>query len=174
MASGFTLKATEDSSGSLPAIEHNGARASQWLLCRTATRCFAFPAANVSETMRVLPVEPVAGVPPFVLGLSVIRGEPVPVIDTAQLVGERSHSFERFITVRAGGRVTAFAIDCVIGIRAISEQDLEDLPTLLVGNEVIDAIAALDEGLTFFLNAARAIPESVLATLDGKGSADDL
>ncbi len=39
------------------------------------------------ETMRPLPVEPMAGTPPFMLGISVVRGVAMPVADPAWLFG---------------------------------------------------------------------------------------
>ena len=174
MASGFTSRAITESSAAFPASGNIETRAAAWLLCQTASRCFGFPAADIAETMRALPVEVVAGAPPFVLGVSVIRGEPVPIVDAAQLLGEQTSSSGRFITMRVGRRLIGFAIESVVGIRSIPAQTLERLPTLLGSNNAIEAMAALDEGLTFFLNAARAIPESVLAALDGQGGAHDL
>ena len=41
----------------------------------------ALPLEHVVETMRPLPVEPLGDAPRFILGLSIVRGEPIPVVD---------------------------------------------------------------------------------------------
>ena len=58
-----------------------------WLLCR-AGRLLALPLENVVEVMRLLPVEPLPGMPSFIDGLCIIRGTPVPIVNAASLFGE--------------------------------------------------------------------------------------
>ena len=138
----------------------------RWLLCKTRSRCFALPVGAALEIMRALPTERVATAPPFVLGVSIIRGIPVPVVDTAALLGEPMSDAKRFSTVRARSRILAFAIESVIGLHTIPKAVQEKLPALFGNNDAIAAIAALDEGITYFLNAARAVSEDFLAALD--------
>jgi hypothetical protein len=54
-----------------------------WLISRVQSRLCALALESVLETMRPLPIEPLAGVPEFVRGLPVIRGTPLPVIALA-------------------------------------------------------------------------------------------
>ena len=49
---------------------------------------------EVIETMRPLDVQPLAGTPAFVLGISVLRGVPTPVIDVARLLSGGSGAQE--------------------------------------------------------------------------------
>jgi purine-binding chemotaxis protein CheW len=44
------------------------------LLFRSGGRLCALRLESVRETTRPLPIEPIAGTPPFVLGISVMRG----------------------------------------------------------------------------------------------------
>src|SRR5690349_3994907 len=75
------------------------------LLCALALR-------DVVETIRPLPVQPIAGTADVLLGVSVIRGVAVPVIDTARLLGARVERPCRFITTRTA----AYATGPVIGV----------------------------------------------------------
>jgi chemotaxis signal transduction protein len=71
-----------------------------WITCRISKYSFAIPIEQVIEVMRPLPVETISGIPSFVSGLSVIRGSPVPVIDTGLLLTgreARSGCLARFI-----------------------------------------------------------------------------
>lgn len=138
------------------------------LLCRVATRLCGLPLESVVETMRPLPAEPLVGAPDFVRGVSIIRGDAVPVVDAASLLGGEVAYPTRFVTVRVDGRQAALAVDEVLGVRTIADDALDDLPPLLDGarDEVISAIGALDAELLFVLRSARLVPASVWAMLD--------
>jgi purine-binding chemotaxis protein CheW len=137
-----------------------------WLLCRAGSHRFALPMASVVETMRVLPIEAIAGAPLLVSGLCIIRGAPVAVIDTARLFGDEAARCERLVTVRTGNRTIAFAATAVLGVQSVPADTLEELPPLLRDADAIAAIARLDEELVFFLRAARMLPDDFLADGD--------
>jgi purine-binding chemotaxis protein CheW len=140
------------------------------LICRVQTRLCALPLEHVVETLRPLPVEPVAGAPPFVLGLAVIRGAPLPVVDSARLLGADDARAGRFVTVNAGNRRVALAVDCVLGVRAVAPESLHALPALLhqADTDVIAAIGLLDAELLLVLRSARLLPDqAVLPAAEG-------
>ena len=70
------------------------------LVVMVGSRACAFPLHHVAETMRPLPIKPVAGTPGFVCGVSVIRGTPTPVVDLNALLEncENSPSYGRFVS----------------------------------------------------------------------------
>lgn len=113
--------------------------------------------------MRPLPVEAIAGAPGFVLGLAVIRGEAVPVIDVARLLGAEGARPRRFVTVRAARRTIALAVDAVLGVRAIAEAPGGPAPLVgAVAGEMVSAIGVLDAELLVVLEATRLVPDAVL------------
>jgi purine-binding chemotaxis protein CheW len=133
----------------------------------------ALPLEHVEETMRPLPVEAIAGVPSYVLGVSIIRGVPVPVVDTAGLISAEPGLPSRFVTIRAGRRHVALAVDAVLEIRPLPAEWLAELPPLL-GPDRADAIAALgslDARLLVVLEATRIVPDSLWATIAERASA---
>ena len=142
------------------------------LVCRVMTRLCALPLQHVSETMRPLPVDPVAGVPLPVRGVAIIRGAPVPVVDLAcVLAGTESHP-TRFVTINVGARRVALAVDAVIGVRTIPIEALSELPPLLgdADTDVIAAMGTLDAQLLVVLRSARLIPEAVWSALAAGGA----
>jgi purine-binding chemotaxis protein CheW len=142
--------------------EEAGANRAMWLICRVSTRVCALPLDAVVETMRPLVVEPVAGAPGFVSGLSIVRGEPIPVVDAARLLGTEVASPSRLVTLRAGTRRFALAVDAVLGVRALDPGSLAVLPPLLDElGDVVTAIGTLDAQLLLVLRASRLVPESV-------------
>jgi purine-binding chemotaxis protein CheW len=147
----------------------DGAGPKRWLLCRAGARLCALPIETIVETMRRLPIEPLARAQPFVLGMSVVRGAPVPVVDVAALLGEPAVNPERLVTLRVGERVVALALNEVLGLREISGAAVPPLLKDAAG-EVVAAIGALDAELLLVLNAARAIPQDVLTALAAEGA----
>jgi purine-binding chemotaxis protein CheW len=142
-----------------------------FLLCRVGVHLCALPLEVVVETMRPLPVEIVGGAPEFVSGLSIIRGVPLPVVDTGSLLGVTQSRPTRFVTVKAGKRLVVLAVDAVLGLRAIPPDSLRELPPLLgdARSELIAAIGAIDVELLLVLRTARVVPESTWAALELEG-----
>jgi purine-binding chemotaxis protein CheW len=144
------------------------ATANWHLLCRVRAGLCALPLECVLETMRPLPVEPVAGTPAFVRGLSIIRGMPVPVVDAGALLGATDFAApERFVTVRSGDRQVALAVDEVLGTHALSRAALADLPPLVreMSADLVSALGTLDAALLLVLRAAHFVPKDVWQTL---------
>jgi purine-binding chemotaxis protein CheW len=130
--------------------------------------CFV-PLDHVVETTRPLPVETVVGTPPFVRGLSVIRGAPVPVVDLAAVIGAaETGSVSRFIVLRLGDRRVALAVDAVSGVREIDAASMEEMPPLLGGAsaEIIAAIGTLDTQFLLVLRATRIVSEDIWQKLE--------
>jgi len=135
----------------------------------------ALPLGHVVETLRPLPVEPLAGAPAFVQGLCVIRGVPRPVVDAARLLGVQApgalppalppdRPAARFVTVWAGARQVALAVDAVLSVRTVPPDSLQALPPLLqeAGAEAVAAVGRLDAELLLVLRSSRLLPEESL------------
>ena len=114
--------------------------------------------------MRPLPVERLARMPSFVLGLSVVRGTPAPVIDAAGMLGALDAAPPgRFVAMRIGDRVAVLAVSAVLGVRYLSRDSLGDLPALMgdASVEVVETIGTLDSALLLVLRSGRIVPPGV-------------
>lgn len=120
--------------------------------------------------MRPLPLAPIRDAPRFVLGLSVIRGTSVPVVDLGALLGRAgaSDSFGRFATLHVDGRFVALAVQAVTGVVELAASATTALPPLLEGaaNDAIDALALHDSALLLILRATHLVPEERAAELE--------
>lgn len=148
------------------------------LICRVRARLCALPLVHVVETLRPLPVEPLAGAPAFVRGLCVIRGVPRPVVDATGLLGAQAPGDPpagpppaRFVTVRTGAQQVALAVDAVLGVRTVPPESLQTLPPLLqdAGAEAVAAIGRLDTELLLVLRSSRLLPDESLQALAAGG-----
>ena len=145
-------------------VEGNGVQR-PWLLCRAGPHLCALPLEQIVEVMRPLPTEPLADSLPFLRGVAVIRGAPVPVIDLARLLGQSKAAINRLITVRTGGRILALAVGEVIGLRRDEEAGAKSAVPLMreAAQESVSAIGALDSEALLFLSTLRLLPEGKAA-----------
>jgi purine-binding chemotaxis protein CheW len=131
----------------------------------------AVPAEHVSETMRPLAIAPLAGVPSFVLGVSVVRGSAVPVIDAGRLIGVAGAPRPAmFVALRTGRRAAVLAVDAVLGVVTLASDALAVLPELLrdASTDVVSAIGMHDADLLMVLGTARIVPPSVWTAFDAR------
>jgi len=138
------------------------------LIFRAKELVCALPLATVEEIMRPLPVKPLEGAPPFVAGISVVRGAPVPVVDAGTLLSGETSSPRRLIALKVANRRAALAVDDVLGIRTLPPETLSDLPPLLRDGrrDVIELIGTLDADLLLVLRSGRLVPDSVWTRLE--------
>jgi purine-binding chemotaxis protein CheW len=151
-----------------------------FLLCRIGSRIGALAVKDVRETMRPLPIEPLTGTPPFVLGVAIVRGSAVPVIDAGRLLDDSalpsapitSPSSARFVSLELGDRTAVLAVDAVLDVRSLPAVILAQIPPLLrgAGKELVSMVGALDSQLLLVLEAARLVPDSVWSEIKGAGA----
>jgi len=135
-----------------------------FLMCRIGSLVGALALKDVRETMRPLPVVPLAGAPSYVLGLAIVRGFPVPVVDASRLLNSTaSASPSRFVSLRLGERTASLAVDAVLGTRSLSRGALSESPPLVkqLGSEFVSTMGALDAQLLLVLETARMVPDTV-------------
>jgi len=128
---------------------------------------------DVREIMRPLPIEPLSGSPPFVLGLAVVRGFPVPVLDAGRLLNSTASSSPlRFVSLKLGERTASLAVDAVLDVCALDAGVLSGIPPLLreAGSEIVAAVGSLDAELLLVLEAARLVPDSVWNAMQASGA----
>lgn len=139
------------------------------LVVMVGARACAFPLQHVAETMRPLPIEPIAGTPGFVRGVSVIRGVPTPVVDLKALLenSDNSPSYGRFVTLKYDARRVVIGVDSVVGLRNLDSAQFGELPPLLrdVTADLIESFGTLDAQLLLVLRAARIVPDEVWTSL---------
>jgi purine-binding chemotaxis protein CheW len=139
----------------------------QVVLVQAGPHLCALPVGAVLETLRPLPLRPLAGAPAGVSGLAVVRGSPVPVVDLAVLVGgaPSASPSRRWVMVRCGARAAALAVDSVVGIRVLPP-GAAIAP--LVAGAAQGALAELrvrDADLVLVLEASRLVPEGAFEAL---------
>jgi purine-binding chemotaxis protein CheW len=121
-------------------------------------RC-AIPLSGVAEVLRPLPIDPLPSPIEAVLGVTVLRGAAVPVIDPALLLEGEVSRPGRFVVLRLGARRAILAVAEIHGVQDLAGLPLEALPPLLrdAASEAIENVSRLDRELLLVLNAARLV-----------------
>jgi purine-binding chemotaxis protein CheW len=143
--------------------EHTPTASRSSLIVRVSSHTCALPLSEVVETMRPLAVAPVTDAPPFVIGLAIIRGAPVPVVDLGAMVAPGGASeIGRFVVVKVRERTVALAVSAVVGVRELDAGSIGEMPPLLrdCAAGVLAEVATLDCDLLFVLQAGLVLPES--------------
>jgi purine-binding chemotaxis protein CheW len=138
---------------------------------RAGALVVAIAANDVSETMRPLPVDRIAGMPEYVLGLAVVRGRPTPVIDASRVLGARDAGPpRRFIVLRVGARAVALAVEAVLAVAPAARERLESFPSLLgdAGSDLVASIGRRDADLLVVLRGARIVADPVWRALEAE------
>jgi purine-binding chemotaxis protein CheW len=108
---------------------------------------FALPVRQVLEVADLGPLAPVPGAPPSVLGVRNLRGQVLPVIDLASVLGtaRANDQATRLVIAEEGGRRAGLAIDAVTDVAELPGpmQDTES-PFLsgstLVQNDLVGVV----------------------------------
>jgi purine-binding chemotaxis protein CheW len=137
------------------------------LLVGVSNTICALPLAHVIETMRALPLQTIAGTPPYVCGLSIVRGIPTPVVDLGMVLGKIDAANQKFVTLRLGQNQVVVAVSTVIGVQYLDQSKIESLPPLLrnATNQTIESIGTLDRQMLLVLHESWTLPDNVWQSL---------
>ena len=145
-----------------------------FLICRcNGWRC-ALPLEHVVETMRPLPVAPVAGAPDFVLGVAVVRGALAPVVDLTRVLGAQADTRpQRFVTLRVGARQVALALESVIGVVTLPAALIQDTPPLTrtAAPGAVASITTHDAELLAVIEGSRLLSDDAWRVLEAAEAA---
>ena len=145
----------------------------RFLLCRLATSWCALAIEGLGEVMRPQPVDRVAGLPEFVDGLAVVRGQVLPVVNLPRLLcGASSPEApqERFVTAQSDGHPLALRVDEVAGIFPLKPEIWQGLPSLFEGvhRDHLAALGSLPDGqLVMLLRRTNLLSEADWELLRG-------
>jgi len=145
------------------------------LVVEVEGRLSAIAAEHVEEMMRPLPVEPLPEAPPYVRGISLIRGRATPVLSLSRLIATPHETVyeSRFLLLRSEAKPVALAVERVVGLRKLARSELSPLPPLweTPREEWIRALGALEGRVLMLLESARVLAAaSPLAAATDRGA----
>lgn len=146
------------------------------LVFRVQGKLCGLPLSHVIETMRALERTSLAGAPPFVLGMALVRGAPTLVVSASALLGGGEGATargaipsRRWIALRTStGAAAVLEVDEVVGVRELPAAELGEVPALLCDAHAVSTIGALDRELFVVLGGAKQLSEE--AAQEGRGA----
>lgn len=120
---------------------------STYVRLRVASEAYAMPVEHVREVADVGAVQAIPGSGPEMLGVRNLRGQILPVIDLALLLGlDATTPPTRLLVAEAGGRHAGFAIDAVSEVGELPDPTEETESDLLTGATLVggDFIGIID------------------------------
>jgi purine-binding chemotaxis protein CheW len=101
---------------------------------RVGKEAYALPVEHVLEVVQLGELAALPGSPPEVLGVRNLRGQILPVIDLASVLGiAREGAPARMLVAEQGGRRAGFAIDEVSDVGSLPDPDEETDSEFLLG-----------------------------------------
>ena len=114
---------------------------------RLAAEAYAVPIGNVVEIAILGDLTTVPGARPEILGVRNLRGQILPVVDLALLLGINAITRpDRLLVAEAGGRHAGFAVDAVSEVGELPDPTEETESDLLTGATLVggDFIGIID------------------------------
>lgn len=134
-----------------------GAGADSYVLCELAGATYAIRSDDIEHLEMVGHVTPVPNAPPFVDGVTSVRGRVVPVINLRAKFGFERHEANlrtRLIVVRSSGRSVGLLVDTAREFANISESSVQPPPDGLadLSTRYLRGMAHLGERLVLVLD----------------------
>ncbi len=152
---------------------------SEYLVFSISGVSAGFRLTEISELVQIGSVMPLPGVPRWVSGVTNVRGQVIPVLDTAALVGlasapPTSRTCSIIADVQVGERSTAvaFVVDDVLQVVAPAPGEI-DLPAsvgLPLPAEHVKGVARCDAGFVALLSPAALVPGALISAGDQPAS----
>jgi purine-binding chemotaxis protein CheW len=136
------------------------------LVFRAGSLLCALRLDEVIETMRPLETRPLAGTPPYVRGVTIMRGVPTPVLDLARLLAGETAEIARFLAVRTEHGPVAFATGPVLGIRTTPVAGPAVFPG--ASSRLVAGVGTIDTEPLLLLQGMRVVPDEVWAAAAGE------
>ena len=99
---------------------------------------YALPVTYVKEIAELGELAPVPGAPSQILGLRNLRGQVLPVIGLAQVLGLDGAKSERVVVVEDDGRLLALALEAVVEVEKLGGEVEEVESPYLEGAMLVD------------------------------------
>jgi purine-binding chemotaxis protein CheW len=138
-----------------------GAEPETWYFAvRLGESRYAFDAPLVTEVVRLGPITRLPAAPPFLRGVVTHRGEILPVLDLGELLLQRSvepRPGARAALVHADPWRVAVVVDAIDGLMPVKRRHLLPPPPGHGAADMLQAVAADDEGEVAVLDLARLV-----------------
>lgn len=143
----------------------------QLVVFRLGEDDFAMHIANVNEIIRQQKITPVPKAPPFVEGVTSLRGRVIPVIDLRKRFGLESRvesNLDRIIVVEHQDKLMGMMVDSVDAVLTVPFDAIEPADQLVVSvdSEFLAGIVRLEDRLIILVDQEQVLSSGEIKQLD--------
>ena len=143
----------------------------QLVVFRLGEDYFAILISNVNEIIRLQKITPVPKAPPFVEGVTDLRGRVIPVIDLRRRFGvvpKPDGSAGRIIVVEHEGRLMGMIVDAVDEVLTVPAEAIEPVDEMVVSVDAqfLSGIVRLEDRLIIMLDQEQVLSAGEVRLLD--------
>lgn len=130
-----------------------------YLVFEVARSSFALPVSVIREIVLLPELQPALEQPPFVVGLTNLRGAVFPVIDLQLRLGQKPTNYtvdDHMLVLERGGKKVALVVNQVLGVKRIDDSFIDSAssePGTLSGQRFVTGTARVDERIVLMLDA---------------------
>lgn len=128
-----------------------------YLTLRLGDELYAIDVASVKEIRSFEPVTKLSGVPEFMLGITNLRGDIVPIADLRIKFGVGTATYDEFtivIMLQIDGRIAGVVVDEVCDVIKVNAADIEPTPDMnnLVDGKFLSGLVTIEEEMIVLIN----------------------
>lgn len=144
-----------------PQNRRAGERTSRWLRLRCGTQAYALELLKVQEVVLPVPLLPLRGTAPAMLGIMNLRGQVVPVMDLGLHLGAASAEDDaqtRIVVLEEDGETIGLRVSAVEDVANLTDSQIEPPDTARIcqiSNDLFRGVARVSQRPMILLDATR-------------------
>ncbi|HDS1578244.1 TPA: purine-binding chemotaxis protein CheW [Stenotrophomonas maltophilia] len=154
-------QAHQPASSPHPQQRRAGERTSRWLRLRCGTQAYALELLKVQEVVLPVPLLPLRGTAPAMLGIMNLRGQVVPVMDLGLHLGAAAaedDSQTRIVVLEEDGETIGLRVSAVEDVANLTDSQIEPPDTARIcqiSNDLFRGVARVSQRPMILLDATR-------------------
>ncbi|HDS1552556.1 chemotaxis protein CheW [Stenotrophomonas maltophilia] len=154
-------QAHQPASSPHPQNRRAGERTSRWLRLRCGTQAYALELLKVQEVVLPVPLLPLRGTAPAMLGIMNLRGQVVPVMDLGLHLGAASAEDDaqtRIVVLEEDGETIGLRVSAVEDVANLTDSQIEPPDTARIcqiSNDLFRGVARVSQRPMILLDATR-------------------
>ncbi|CAM0124215.1 purine-binding chemotaxis protein CheW [Stenotrophomonas maltophilia] len=154
-------QALQPASSPHPQNRRAGERTSRWLRLRCGTQAYALELLKVQEVVLPVPLLPLRGTAPAMLGIMNLRGQVVPVMDLGLHLGAAAaedDSQTRIVVLEEDGETIGLRVSAVEDVANLTDSQIEPPDTARIcqiSNDLFRGVARVSQRPMILLDATR-------------------
>ncbi|WP_312709555.1 chemotaxis protein CheW [Stenotrophomonas sp.] len=154
-------QAHQPASSPHPQARRAGERTSRWLRLRCGVQAYALELLKVQEVVLPVPLLPLRGTAPAMLGIMNLRGQVVPVMDLGLHLGTTTAEDDaqtRIVVLEENGEILGLRVSAVEDVANLTDSQIEPPDTARIcqiSNELFRGVARIGQRPMILLDATR-------------------